>query len=361
MDHEYLVDAVKLAEYLNLHCMGRKLTVKEDIIELLYQAYASPRKKFDKMVKDEVLLRIPRTKALELVKILDPEIRIQPLQLLQSLAPTSPELQSVSLLPRDAQRGEIGVITESYENLIDPERFPIASQYVLIKVDKVRFYMENDAGPTLREGEYVRIEVPSGLHGAVILPVDQDTGEVLLVTQYRHSAQEFLTEAPRGFGHIGDKDASVTAKRELLEETGHTVAMNKFGVEELYYLKSTFTDTGKLWERPSYYLAMVNKGRYSESFHTLNPAMEDPCWVGLESFIRALFAPNAIALAEDEYEFLGAPATHLEAMRPETQIACARLSIVDGFTTQVGMLALPWLRRRFPQAYQQAWSKIIDS
>jgi ADP-ribose pyrophosphatase len=45
-------------------------------------------------------------------------------------------------------------------------------------------------------------------------------GEVLLVRQYKHGAQEILTELPAGFFDISEESPLEAAKRELLEETG---------------------------------------------------------------------------------------------------------------------------------------------
>jgi ADP-ribose pyrophosphatase len=84
------------------------------------------------------------------------------------------------------------------------------------------------------EGKYLRVEVADGPHGiweyarrqrdisaAVILPLT-DTGDVVLVEQFRPPLQKNCLELPAGL--IGDdqqgESAQTSAARELEEETG---------------------------------------------------------------------------------------------------------------------------------------------
>ena len=191
--------------------------------------------------------------------------------------------------------------------------------------------------------------MPSGLNGAVVLPVEEESGDVLLVTQYRHSSQRFLTECPRGFGHIGSDQSEIdTARRELEEETGRLPVKTADGVEQLFLLRSSYTDTGKLWERPSFFLAYVSRSKYTDTINAWNPAMEDPVWVPLERFVHALYAEGGVSLAPEEFEFL-CPPRHLEKMRAKTPIAQGHLVIEDAFTLQAGLLALPHLAQKFSE------------
>ena len=79
---------------------------------------------------------------------------------------------------------------------------------VSVRVDEVRL-----AG----DGSAVR-EVVDHRPAVVIVPID-DTGQVLLVKQYRYAVQETLLEAPAGIVEEGE-DPNDTAQRELQEEVG---------------------------------------------------------------------------------------------------------------------------------------------
>ena len=55
-----------------------------------------------------------------------------------------------------------------------------------------------------------------------VIPVTKD-GDMIMIRQYRHGAEEILLEIPGGTTHpgTGDEDPLKAAKRELLEETGY--------------------------------------------------------------------------------------------------------------------------------------------
>ena len=53
-----------------------------------------------------------------------------------------------------------------------------------------------------------------------IIPITVDE-QVVLVRQYRHGINEFSLETPGGMVDAGEKDPSLTAARELAEETGY--------------------------------------------------------------------------------------------------------------------------------------------
>ncbi len=56
--------------------------------------------------------------------------------------------------------------------------------------------------------------------GAVATVALTDIGEIVLVSQYRASLDSFVLEIPAGMRDIEGEDPSVTAVRELREETG---------------------------------------------------------------------------------------------------------------------------------------------
>ena len=345
---EYRVSLRRIDDYIKQRVVrGTKTQTRELVAKALFPTHDDNLREYKRAVRDNRAIRIAVDRAGELLESVPDELPVEPEKLLAAWAPA--EVKRAILAPRAAEYGEIEVITESSENLIDPARHPLAAQYVAAYVDQVRFFQARGDAIDVYAGEYVRIEVPSGLSGAVVLPVEVDTGDVLLVTQYRHSAQRFLTECPRGFGHIGaDRDSVDTARRELREETGRLPIRTLDGVEQLFFLKSSYADTGKLWERPDLYLAYVRRGPFEAHLNQWNPAMEDPVWLRLPSFVKGLYAQEPLQLETADFTFASLP-RHLAKMRPETPISRGFLSIEDAFTLQAGLLALPLLRKRFPR------------
>lgn len=64
--------------------------------------------------------------------------------------------------------------------------------------------------------EYFVVELPPSV---CVLPLT-DAGEVVMIRQYRHPIGETILEIPGGFIDKGE-DPAVSARRELLEETGY--------------------------------------------------------------------------------------------------------------------------------------------
>ena len=83
----------------------------------------------------------------------------------------------------------------------------------------------------------------------VILAVDESRSEprVLLLRQYRHSAQDFLWELPAGSMDEGEEELGA-AKRELAEETGYSAQSWK-------RILKFYASPGFLGETMSIYLA----------------------------------------------------------------------------------------------------------
>lgn len=57
--------------------------------------------------------------------------------------------------------------------------------------------------------------------GAVAIIALNDSGELLLIEQYRHAQGKIMWEAPAGLMDLANEDPLETAKRELFEETGY--------------------------------------------------------------------------------------------------------------------------------------------
>lgn len=258
-------------------------------------------------------------------------------------------------LPRgDASQGEIEV-TQWSENILNDPKYAPVNKYVAVYVDDVRFRQrdEETGRVVVKEGKYIRIEVPSGLPGAIVLPVDSETGDVLLVTQYRHPQRRFLTEAPRGFGMLGvDRQTIDTARREMAEEAGAIPLKNIRGVEEIYHLRALYTDTGKLAEAPYYYLAFVNRKLQLENLNRREPTMEDPVWISLPVFYRAIYQEDPIELERGDYEFC-LKEEYREKLNAKTPLDDGLLQIEDAFTVLVALLAQPRLKQRFSHLFKE--------
>lgn len=260
------------------------------------------------------------------------------------------EQESWTLPSGDANRGEIEVSRWSENLLADPKFFP-ANKYVAVYVDDVRFRQKEDDRVVVKNGKYIRIEPPSGLPGAIVLPVDAETGDVLLVTQYRHPQRRFLTEAPRGFGMLGVDQATIdTAKREMAEETGALPLKNIAGLEEVFFLKAAYTDTGKLTEKPHYFLAFVDRASQTTKLNRYEPTMEDPVWITLPVFYRAVYQAGSVKMQKNEYK-LCLKKEYKKRLNTHTPIDDGILQIEDAFTCLVALLAKPHLEEKFPELF----------
>jgi ADP-ribose pyrophosphatase len=87
--------------------------------------------------------------------------------------------------------------------------FPFTGQLVKLRVDTVRL-------PSGKEAVRELIEHPGSV---VIVPVTTD-GHVLFLRQFRYATGDYLLELPAGLIDEGENPLT-TAKRELVEETGH--------------------------------------------------------------------------------------------------------------------------------------------
>jgi ADP-ribose pyrophosphatase len=69
-------------------------------------------------------------------------------------------------------------------------------------------------------GERFERDVVHHPGAVVVVPVDEATGDVVLVRQYRAPLDMELLEIPAGKRDIKDEPTQLTAERELVEETG---------------------------------------------------------------------------------------------------------------------------------------------
>lgn len=264
------------------------------------------------------------------------------------------EQESWTLPSGDASRGEIEV-TRWGENLLADSQFSPINKYIAVYIDDVRFRQRAGNQVIVKAGKYIRIEPPSQLPGAIVLPVDAKTGDVLLVTQYRHPQRRFLTEAPRGFGMLGvDQETIDTAKREMAEETGALPLKNIAGLEEVFFLKAAYTDTGKLTEQPHYFLAFVDRASQVAKLNRCEPTMEDPAWIALPAFYRAVYQQTEpVKLKPKEYE----PCLNEKykaRLNTHTPLDDGMLLIADAFTCLIALLSRPRLKEKFPGLFAKS-------
>jgi 8-oxo-dGTP pyrophosphatase MutT (NUDIX family) len=125
----------------------------------------------------------------------------------------------------------------SAEDIKDvPEAWPVVAsdtlvrgRLVTVRTDKVRM-----PGGNLAERDVV-------LHpGAVAVLALDDTGQVLLIRQYRHPVSKLLWEIPAGLRDVTGEPLLATAQRELLEEAGYRA--RNWRVLADYYSSPGFTN-----------------------------------------------------------------------------------------------------------------------
>jgi 8-oxo-dGTP pyrophosphatase MutT (NUDIX family) len=263
-----------------------------------------------------------------------------------------PDEYSVHKLPPgNAERGEIEIVVESGRNLVDPVVYSGVAPYVAVYVDRVKFFQKNKltGERQVAPGQYVRIEVPGSQPGAVSLPVCLATREVMLVAQFRHPQRKFMVEAPRGFANIiHDSGPADTAKRETREETGLVVEDSR-----QVPLRSLYTDTGKLSEKPTYFLQYVDKEAFQREFLSRSSVMQAPAWVPLNDFFRSIFSEEPISVSRDLFDetFLRKHRAWLDGL---SDLDEQRLHIEDAFSVTCGFLAVPHLLPKLPDL--QCWS-----
>ena len=94
----------------------------------------------------------------------------------------------------------------------------------------------------LPNGNSADREVVEHSGGVCVLPLT-DSGEIVMVNQFRYPHSEILTEIPAGKKEIGEEPLTC-AERELLEETGYTA-------ESFDYL-------GSLYPTPAYCTEVIH-------------------------------------------------------------------------------------------------------
>jgi ADP-ribose pyrophosphatase len=125
-----------------------------------------------------------------------------------------------------------------------PESWPVAGTeehfknwLISVRTDKVR----------MPDGQQVARTVVGHIGAVAVLALD-DHDRVLMIRQYRHPVGRQLWEIPAGLRDVTGEALVDTARRELLEETGHTA-------REWFVLVDSYSSPGISSERIRIFLA----------------------------------------------------------------------------------------------------------
>lgn len=109
------------------------------------------------------------------------------------------------------------------------------------------FRIRADSSRSPRTGNVHRFFVLESPDWVNVIPLTPE-GNVVMIRQYRHGTEEVTLEVPGGMVDPGDGDPSVSAARELREETGYEA-------EEIIHLGSVAPNPAFLNNRCHSYLA----------------------------------------------------------------------------------------------------------
>jgi 8-oxo-dGDP phosphatase len=101
-----------------------------------------------------------------------------------------------------------------------PERWPVASSAELARGPLLRVRTDTVRMPDGQTADREIVEHP----GAVAVLGLDESGQVLMIRQYRHPVGRLLWEIPAGLRDKPGEPPLATAERELLEETGYRAA-----------------------------------------------------------------------------------------------------------------------------------------
>jgi 8-oxo-dGDP phosphatase len=155
-----------------------------------------------------------------------------------------------------------------------PASWPVAStreefssRLITVRTDKVQ----------LPDRHYAERTVVSHIGAVAVFALD-DQDRVLMIRQYRHPAGRELWEIPAGLRDVKGEALVDTARRELVEETGHAA-------REWHSLIDSYASPGISSERIRIFLA-----------RGLSPVESDYQREGEEKFLRTAWVPLAEAV-----------------------------------------------------------------
>jgi len=147
-------------------------------------------------------------------------------------------------------------------------REEFSSRLITVRTDKVQ----------LPDQHYAERTVVSHIGAVAVLALD-DQDRVLMIRQYRHPVARQLWEIPAGLRDVTGEALADTARRELLEETGHVA-------REWHVLLDSYSSPGIITERMRIFLA-----------RGLESADSGYQRQGEEKFLRTAWVPLAEAVA----------------------------------------------------------------
>jgi 8-oxo-dGTP pyrophosphatase MutT (NUDIX family) len=155
--------------------------------------------------------------------------------------------------------------TQSWPVAASEEQF--SNWLITVRTDKVQ----------LPDKQFAQRTVVTHLGAVAILALDDDN-RVLMIRQYRHPVGRELWEIPAGLRDVSGEALADTARRELLEETGHAA-------RDWQILVDSYSSPGISSERIRIFLA-----------RGVRPAQTDYQREGEEKFLAVAWVPLAEAV-----------------------------------------------------------------
>ena len=155
--------------------------------------------------------------------------------------------------------------TQSWPVAASEEQF--SNWLITVRTDKVQ----------LPDKQFAERTVVTHLGAVAILALDDDN-QVLMIRQYRHPVGRELWEIPAGLRDVSGEALADTARRELLEETGHAA-------RDWHILVDSYSSPGISSERIRIFLA-----------RGVRPAQTDYQREGEEKFLAVAWVPLAEAV-----------------------------------------------------------------
>ena len=134
------------------------------------------------------------------------------------------------------------------------------------------------------DGQQAARTVVTHIGAVAVLALDSDD-RVLMIRQYRHPVGRELWEIPAGLRDVSGEALVDTARRELLEETGHTA-------REWHALIDSFASPGIISERIRIFLARGLAAAESGYERQGEEKFLRTAWVPLAEAVQAALAGN---------------------------------------------------------------------
>jgi 8-oxo-dGTP pyrophosphatase MutT (NUDIX family) len=173
-------------------------------------------------------------------------------------------------------------VSEAAEIRDVPERWPVISSAEMARGSLLRMRTDTVRMPGGDTAGREIVEHP----GAVgVLGLDE-SGQVLMIRQYRHPVGRLLWEIPAGLRDVAGEPLRVTAERELLEEAGYRAA-------QWWVLTDSYSSPGISTERIRIFLAR-GVALVPESERSYVPEHEEAhlevAWVPLDEAVVGILA-----------------------------------------------------------------------